>query len=707
YAAWLHSGDEYRSMLETNAWKKLATIPGIQLGWMQLQAQWQFPSDPRVQMAKAWVDSPDGQEVLALLGELGQDEVFVYGGGGFTELLELAVEANALQSSMQMQQLIDQFESDDEADGEADADDVSEGQPGYEFEMVQQEIVAMLDEYGDDLAVPELVIGFRVGDRERAVGLLDRYEAPLRDVLAAAPLPVANRLKRVSDDGAELLTVDVAGDMLPWDQIELEWEASPELLEAIRESLEEKRAVLSVGVVGEFVVVSLAGSNDHLTDTVDDPLLEREEFERLGGHAGERLRTISYASGDFLRAANSTRSDMQQLAELGKGVLAAVEIDDDRRDEIGDDIDALTDEVLKYVPESGAVAGVTFATDRGYEGYTYNWGDVGPALDGTQPLTLIDHVGADSIGWAVRRGKYSADEFGELMTLGGRVLGDVETLVEPQLEPDEWQQYLDARGRVLPLVRRLAEATRDHLLPGLADGQSALVLEATATDPEWNTFLPPPRVELPMPSLAVVFGVSDPEAVKAAGRAYLAVIADAVGMAGELAADQGIDGVPAVELPSPSARSIEGGDVYTYELPPETGVNERFAFNAALSDEALVLGLLPEVSETLLAGSRPGLDGRVADFSRPLLSAGHISFAKLLDAFRPWIDYGVKLGVAKAQEDAGGEAAQAAAMVGFVKPQVDQLLDVLRVWDSYTGVTYREDDAWVTHGETRFIDLED
>ena len=43
---------------------------------------------------------------------------------------------------------------------------------------------------------------------------------------------------------------------------------------------------------------------------------------------------------------------------------------------------------------------------------------------------------------------------------------------------------------------------------------------------------------------------------------------------------------------------------------------------------------------------------------------------------------------------------------GLILPQVHQFIDVLAAMHSYTSITYRENDVWVTHSEMRIKDLE-
>ena len=65
---------------------------------------------------------------------------------------------------------------------------------------------------------------------------------------------------------------------------------------------------------------------------------------------------------------------------------------------------------------------------------------------------------------------------------------------------------------------------------------------------------------------------------------------------------------------------------------------------------------------------------------------------------------GFAIAAQKAAEEGNAQAATMPA--GFILPQVHQLLDVLAAIDSYTSVTYLEDDVWVTHSELHVVDGE-
>lgn len=687
YVAWVKNQQQMESIAESNTWKKFMAIPVVQMGWMQVQTQWQFPTQPELVQFKNWFDSEEGQDVFGLAREMCAEEFFVYGDGSVTTLLQVLMEMNSEMTRAQFQSL--------QLYGGPDAVD--------EDVIARENAIKLLDKYKGQLGIPNLVTGFVIEDKARASRVLDIAENRLREAIQQeedVPPWVLENLERRQVNGNELLTFTITGDQLPWDEIEEDLVEAPELYEKLKSLLEDKQVVFALGIVDNYMLLSVTGSLDFYENFgKGDSLAETKEFKRLSEHADQNVITLGYASGDFMKALASQKSSFEDLAVMAKGLLSMADLTEDESKAIEKDIDELKDDILKWLPKPGAVAATTFTTDRGYESFTYNWGEQPATMDGSKELTLIDHLGKDSLGWYVARGKQSPEGYDEFVDWCKRGFAHFETIGERQAPEDDWAEYTKVRDEVLPLLEQLDEANRKYLIPGFTDGQSAIVLDASVTGKEWCDYMPASKKELPLPTIACVAGVSDASAVRDGAKIYYDVIQQAI----DKARKANPDDVPPIVLQKPTESTTSSGTIYSYALPTEWGVDDRIAPNAGLSDSVLVLSALPELSEKLLAGSPPELDGPVADFDRPLLAAGHFKIAGFIEAAKPWIDYGIQVAIEQADEEGGNMV----ATVGFIKPQVDQLIEVMQAMDSYTGVTYRDGDAWVTHGEMRIIDLED
>jgi hypothetical protein len=344
----------------------------------------------------------------------------------------------------------------------------------------------------------------------------------------------------------------------------------------------------------------------------------------------------------------------------------------------------------------------SFMTDRGYESISYNWAQLPPTVDGSRPLTLIDHVGNDTLAWFVSRGKQSVDGYDHFTSWLKRIQVHAESIAQTSTSVEDWENYERVRGEIVPLLKRLDRANREQFLPASSDGQGAVVLDASPRAKRWcDSMLEAPN-ELPLPTIALVYGIEDPQLVKQGASEYFSVAQQALDIAHRLNPGE----VQPITVPKPEMKTISGGELFAYMIPSQFGGSDRIAPNAALGQNVLVLSLLPEVSEKLLAKSRPDLEGPLGKLDRPLVSASHIETARLIDAFKPWIDYAVQVAMKKAQEE-GGEAQQAISMVGFVKPSIQQILDVLKVFHSSTTITYIDGEVVVRHTESRIVDLEE
>ncbi|MEO2046412.1 MAG: hypothetical protein ABGX16_07545 [Pirellulales bacterium] len=368
YATWLKNSEQIKTLQKTGAWRKLMTIPVLQLGLMQAKTWWQLPPDENLVAVKQWIEGPEGQKVLALLTEMASDEVFVYGDRSLTELIKIAVEINSVVTRNSFQRL---RQTDDIHALENDA-------------RVKKELVQLLRQHQNSIRVPSLVKGFRIRDRERASELLDLLETKLKSFLVEAnlPFPWQDQLKHSTADGNNLLTFTFSGDMLPWDQIESEMLDSPELYQLLRDMANNKRLVFAVGIVEQFIVISLSDSIDHFQELGEGPLLiNTPAFQRLNQHADQHVVTLGYVSGELLQAANSNEKSFSDLAVTAKGLLSLADLEDDRNIAIENDIDALARDIITYLPEPGTLAMISYWTNRGYESFSYNWGEMAPNLD--------------------------------------------------------------------------------------------------------------------------------------------------------------------------------------------------------------------------------------------------------------------------------------------------------------------------------------
>ncbi len=364
---------------------------------------------------------------------------------------------------------------------------------------------------------------------------------------------------------------------------------------------------------------------------------------------------------------------------------------------------SLVVDIKRYVPEIGSSMSFSFLTDRGLEGYAYDWSE-NLFADSSKPLTLLDHVGGNPLAAFVVRGKYDPAQWDLVVKWAQIGYGYFQEFALPEMPADQRATYDQAAEIALPLVARFNSATRDLLLPALSDGQAALVLDAKITSRQWHKEMQKSSAPLPMLEPAVVMGVSDANLLKRAVVEYLAIANRAI----EEIRKADPKSVPAdLKLPAPDKSDSKLGTKYSYPLPAEAGLDPRIALNAGLSPNVAAFGLAGEQTDLLLEKKPLELPKTLGDLQRPLAAVGWFDWAALVDAVLPWIDYGTELaGGNAAVNNVIGDGGGLDSQTAFILDNVRASLKVLKVLRTYASVTYSEDKALVVHSEIHLQDFD-
>ena len=239
--------------------------------------------------------------------------------------------------------------------------------------------------------------------------------------------------------------------------------------------------------------------------------------------------------------------------------------------------------------------GYGFSTEDGFESYSYNWGQI--KLDGTKPLSILNHVGGSPIAYVAFRNTADIKAYEFSSKWCGKLIEYAERIAVPFLEPEQRELFAKVKAAMMPLGKRLDAANREKLIPAFADGQSAIVMDAKLTGDNWVALMPPAVKPLPLPEISCVYGVSDAKLMKEGYREYFDVLQTAITELSAIMPEQ----VPPFQLPPPQTQVSDAGTVYYYPLPAVAGVDERIAPNAGVSNDAMVLSLVPDASKRLLA----------------------------------------------------------------------------------------------------------
>jgi hypothetical protein len=345
---------------------------------------------------------------------------------------------------------------------------------------------------------------------------------------------------------------------------------------------------------------------------------------------------------------------------------------------------------------AGATLSFSFLSPRGSEAYEYDYGEH-PALDASKPLTLLNHVGGSPLFALVSRSHVSTEGYHQLVQAIQMAYPYFEEFAVTKLDREAKDKYEQIRKVALPLLQRLDDVTGTMLVPALANGQGALVVDAKLTSRQWFAPMPAADKALPMLEPALILGVSDAALLRKALGEYRTTFNELTTKIHEV-----VPNFPDVQIPEPETQQAKEGTLYSYPLPAEWGIDKQILPTAGLSDKVVVLTISHKHAQRLLAQTPLRTDGGpLADLDKPRAVAAYFNGARVVRALRTWLEMGLRTtGVDPTQPvEVGDESWQ-----GILR-QVPTLLEVLSVFRSYSSSTYLEGPVLVTHSETVIRDL--
>ena len=165
YSASMRFKEQWHLFLESKAYAKLMEIPFVQIAKMQITFQWQQSEAPMIAKVREYVQSPAGQDAVAVLKEMFSDEIFVYGGNDIAEVFSVFMELNSMRRTVPLEA-------------------VAKGEDRKE--VTTDRIFEILDKHSDKLKMPTMVFGFRIKDQARAKRELDEVHSLVRNSLDQA-----------------------------------------------------------------------------------------------------------------------------------------------------------------------------------------------------------------------------------------------------------------------------------------------------------------------------------------------------------------------------------------------------------------------------------------------------------------------------------------------------------------------------------------
>ena len=684
YTSSLRLGEQYNLFVNSRAFERLQTLPFVQLGVAAFNQQYSSPDFAEV---RKFLKKKENKELVALLSDAASHEIFAYGDVG---LVELALLTQDLSNQARLSGVQAKL-----------------GNPEAEEELQQETIRSVLQKLIDNrdkLKLSPFVIGVKVSDGERALRQIGRLEPQLAPLAAALEENVKITVARTQIGKGDFLTLTVDLGSIDWSEVEQEF---PEGLEAqcqtLLDHMKGKKITVALGLQDGYLLFSVAEGISHLQTLGEGQSLGSvPDFERALRHQDERVTSLWYASKEIAAIQQqSAASQARMVTAFLRTAMESSDTPDETKKAFEKDLRTLEEKIgaeMAVAPHS--LIGCSFLTPRGSETFQYLVGD----FDGTRGtvLPILKHLGSkEPILFAVTRAAMSVAEYDELRPVIAKLYEYGNTAVLANIDEENKTQYEEVRDLLLPFTKRLDGILRDSLIPALADGQQAIILDAQTKSTQWFRDMPESSQPLPILEAALVLGLSNADQFKEGMHGLWTLAEDIIKtVQKKYAADE-----PEVEFPPINERGLTSkaagaGELFTIDLPEELGVDSQIAGILAVSDAYAVFGIsLPQATRVL--EEHPfQFDGPLAKAPEKILNAQHFHFAGLIDAIVPWVGYAFEIVAAQS-----GDEGAAGFGLDVIHGQVDSVLDVLKCYRGTSSVTYEEKGAVITHSESRFTDL--
>lgn len=697
YLGMFRAGEQVKMIGNSRAWEKLTQSPAVQLAWAMYQMQSSNPDTPAGKVAMAMEDA-QVQDVLALLGDMFDDEAFAYADQSLVDSIRL------MQKVQRLGQM-NGFES-GKANAEiqkkmaklADASDEEREEIFEEMQKLQQKqskkAFELLASNLDAIKVPTIVFGSKLDDTDRAEVNLGKLEFILGMGLMQAAsqqpnLDLREVLKREKIDDANFLVIKLSGKMIPWEEdnplsnMAEEDENAAKLIEKIK----NENLVIAIGVKGDYLLVSIGSSLEEIKKFGQGTaLVSRPEMTKLEPYAGEPITDISYVSKEFMALNTSYQKDVQLAFAHASKQLDKTDLSQSEKDQILSDMKELGKQLKSVLPIPGAISSVSYMTATGQEQYTFSWVVGGP---GEQPLELLNHVGGSPILAIVSVCPLDVEFYDAAAHWANVGWGYFEKYGLPNLPEDKKAEVQDAIKLFGPTVMAFHETTREKFLPAFG-GEFAIQADTELT----LSTIPGVDKEMPMIEPAIILAVKDKDLMDEALVDYWEVLRNAL-----YAAGQKCDEIKKVQLYDPSVVEGDAGKMYVFAIPSKCPVSGEIEPTVGIGEDTLVFAATPKAAERLMKKTPLAYGGVLADPAKPRISAGCFAWKDLLTAGKPWVMFGIEKALEEAKDNCP-------LPPDAIRSQAQTILDILSVIQDITVEKYRQDDVIVIHSQTTIKDVD-
>jgi hypothetical protein len=729
-SATLRLREQWERFSKSNAFVTLKKLPAVQRALDQIEEQKVQPGSP-LSMFATFMELPENQQALELLDDMISTDTFVYGEPSCVKFVELFQKVQRAQQAANIMlmarggdfdfdvdfdfEAIDEDDDDQDGDGAAILPGRARIQPVQMVRTAPDELASrmVLQTLADNvelIVVPDLVWGFKTTKLPAAESQLKRIEVLIKLVTQANP-DLAKSLARRKVAGGEVVTFTIDGATLPWDDLTREATEGMdgEALDKVLDRLRSLDIVISLGMIGDRVVLSIGDSADHLDKLAvsggKPGLVTTKPFGPLVADKDKRLTGVSYMSEALAKVLAPSAADIEQLAELADTIAAEADLPEGAAAEARAGLEKMAAGYKKRLPIPGPWMAYSFLADQGYEGYAWDWTQNRP-FDGSQRLDLLEHTGGAPLGAVVFRVKNDPQQFEDLVSWGGMAWKFFTKYVLAKAD-DEARERVELVDKQLgPLAAKVVATVRTKILPALADGQIGLVLDAKSRTKRIQAGLPEAAEPLPLTEPAIVLGLDDPKLFREGLSDMFAFGDELVDAVREIDPDS----VPAdYRIKDPEKTKADAGTIWSWALD-STGLDDQIRPAIGVGEHVAVLSMVPKQATRLLADSKFETGSQLSKFEEPLAGAAALDAAGIVDAIQPWIVYLTRLGCVQQRE---GRIDRETVLTKDVEneqatdalSQVAVVCDVLKCLRVAVAEAAVKGDATVTHWRNVIRDL--
>ena len=142
------------------------------------------------------------------------------------------------------------------------------------------------------------------------------------------------------------------GSLIPWEKVYEEVGDRREDVEKLAEKVKPMTMDVSLGVWKDYLIVSIADSSKRFAAFGQGPkLVDRKELKPLSEYLDQRISGVTYASQDFLRKANPSQEQFDELVAAAEQLVPFAQLDEKVEKELIADVGRLVTKLKSYVQE--------------------------------------------------------------------------------------------------------------------------------------------------------------------------------------------------------------------------------------------------------------------------------------------------------------------------------------------------------------------